>query len=123
MPMIRGGPNTSGYPLHRLLVWSAATGHVYGNSPSAPAAGGDVDGIVVPWHPDSLNPGSYFAPACPGETVPVEAAAAFAAGALLETTSDGRVQTRQTGHVAVMRALQASPGAGSIVGACFTSGR
>lgn len=81
----------------------------------APAAGGTIDGVSM--HAPYI--GGYMA--CPGLPVKVEASASFSAGVDLETLADGRVKQVASGK-AVLRALQASAGAGSVVWCAFKSG-
>jgi len=81
----------------------------------APTAGGAIDGVSM----HSPHIGGYVA--CAGVPVKVEASAAFSAGVDLETLADGRVKQLAAGK-AVLRALQASAGAGSVVWCVFKSG-
>ena len=82
----------------------------------APTAGGAIDGVSM--HAPATG-GGYMA--VPGMPVKVEASAAFALGVDLETLADGRVKQVVAGK-AVLRALEASGGAGSIVWAVFKNG-
>src|SRR5882672_6207481 len=91
------------YTPRRCYVWSA---------------GGGIDGVSSI---DGYGNGRIFIAAVPGVPIKIEAAAAFSIGASLETTSNGRVQTQAAGK-AVLRALEAASGAGSIVLAVFLSG-
>lgn len=115
---------------HRCFAWSGAP-----PSPVAPSAGADIDGVSAqPTLDTDVTPGSptfgqlvskgarHGWLSLPGFPVKVEASAAFSAGALLQTGSDGRVAAIAAGK-AVLRALEASSGAGSLVWAVFTSGR
>lgn len=104
-----------------MYVWSNG-----GVNVAAPAAGADVDGVVcVADNTEPVSgasfPGAGYA-ALPGLPVRVEVGAAVAAGALLQTDSLGRAITRTTG-IAVLKALTAGAGAGSVVWAVWTSGR
>lgn len=104
---------TSSAPVQRLRVltnYSPEFAHTV-----APDAGADVDGVV------DLSGYTLFM-AVPGYPAQVETGGAFAAGVLLQTDSNGRVVQHTTG-VPVMRALEASTGAGQVVWAKFTSGR
>jgi hypothetical protein len=94
------------------------------NSGSFPAAGSDVDGVTVIRNSSGAKPpvSFYLIPASPGWVVQVESAASFSNGVPLETLADGRVQAVGSGK-AVLRALESSSGAGSLVWAVFTSGR
>lgn len=60
--------------------------------------------------------------AVPGLPVQVEAGAAFASGATLQSDGTGRAITQTTG-VAIARALEAATAAGQIKWVCFLSGR
>ena len=60
--------------------------------------------------------------AVPGAIVQVEAGAAFASDADLQTDGDGRA-VPHAGGVAVLRSLEAAGAAGSIVHAVVKSGR
>jgi hypothetical protein len=82
-----------------------------------PEAGGEIDGVSL----GGTNGGGGGQFATPGLPVKVEASAAFAQGADLETLVDGRVKAVASGK-AVLRSLQAAGGAGSIVWAVFKSG-
>lgn len=89
-----------------------------------PLAGGDVDGAMMhmvnsPGFP--TNEISFHA--IPGALITLESAAAFSAGDLLATTSDGRVQAKATGQIAIARALDVATGAGQIVKCVWSSGR
>lgn len=81
---------------------------------ATPDLGGDIDGVKI---------GGYAIMAVPGFMEVVEASAAFAAGTILATIADGRVRTKGAGELGVMRALEASSGAGYRILAVFTSGR
>jgi hypothetical protein len=82
----------------------------------APAAGGVIDGVTCHIGSSTIHGHPYIV----GYPVSVEAGGAFSAGADLETLADGRMVTRTTGRI-VMRALEASGGAGTIVWAGFRS--
>jgi hypothetical protein len=107
--------------INRMYVWSGG-----GSTVSVPAVGADVDGVVcVAENTDPVS-GAVFAAAgyaaLPGLPVRVEVGAAVAAGALLQADSLGRAITRTTG-IAVLKALTAGAGTGSVVWAVWTSGR
>jgi hypothetical protein len=107
------GPVTgyANFTQYRMYVLSAAAN---GGTPgvSAPAAGVVVDGVGTP--------GNAGYPALPGLLVLVESGiGAFAAGAALETDAFGRAVPHAAGIV-VLRALEASAGAGTIVQAVFS---
>ena len=107
------------YTPRRCYVWSGGGGSpAQMSSPVTPTAGGDIDGVSSI---DGYGNGRIFIAAVPGVPIKIEAAAAFSIGASLETTSNGRVQTQAAGK-AVLRALEAASGAGSIVLAVFLSG-
>lgn len=71
-----------------------------------PSAGGNTLGVTH----EAVASGAEF-PLIVAGTVTVEASAAIADGAKLETTNDGRAVTADSG-VTVARALQAASGAG-----------
>jgi len=104
------------YSPHRCF--RLAVGGAYGVQRVVPSAGADVDGVSG----SGTNGAGGGLFACPGLPVQVEASAAFSSGALLECLADGRVK-QQAGGIGVLRALESSAGSGSIVWACFTSGR
>jgi hypothetical protein len=104
--------DVNGYTGRRCFSWGTGANLM---TRVAPTAGGTIDGVSA----GANSSGGYVA--CPGVPVQVEASAAFSLGADLETLADGRVKTVATGK-AVLRALEASAGAGSIVWCCFKSG-
>jgi hypothetical protein len=109
-----GGPyDLNGYAQARCFVLGTGVSLM---ERVAPAAGGAIDGVSCP----APTTGAGYM-ACHGMPVKVEASAAFALGVDLETLADDRVKQVATGK-AVLRALQASAGAGSIVWAVFKSG-
>lgn len=109
---------------HRLFRFAGAP-------PSASLAGLGLDADGVTWRthqgldtnglPVTRNPDDGFL-ATPGLPVKVEAGAAFASGATLQSDSVGRAITKTTG-IGVLRALQAASAAGDVVWAVWTSGR
>jgi hypothetical protein len=106
-----GGPyDANGYAANRCFVLGTGASLM---ERVAPAAGGVIDGV-------SFGSGNGYM-AIAGFPVKVEASASFSAGVDLETLADGRVKQIAAGK-AVLRALQASGGAGSIVWASFKSG-
>jgi hypothetical protein len=104
-----GLADSNGYPGRRCCVMGTGANLM---TRQVPTAGGLIDGVST--GPNSG--GLYFA--CPGVPVQVEASAAFALGSDLETLADGRVKQVAAGK-AVLRALEASAGAGSVVWAVF----
>jgi hypothetical protein len=101
-------------PRYRMRVWSGVPPR-----PAVPAAGGDID-MVIP--NEGLPESASGRLAVPGAIVQVEAGAAFAADADLETDDTGRAVAHAAG-VAVLRSLEAAGAAGSIVLAVVKSGR
>lgn len=104
--------DNNGYPPARCFILGTGASLM---ERVAPAAGGAIDGVSM--HSPFI--GGYAA--LPGLPVKVEASASFSAGVDLETLADGRVKQVVSGKP-VLRALQASGGAGSIVWASFKSG-
>lgn len=100
--------------------YTARRGFIMGTGASirervAPSVGGVIDGVSA----GTGSGGGFFA--CPGMPVQIEASASFSANADLEVLADGRFKALASGK-AVMRSLEASAGAGSVVWAVFKSG-
>jgi hypothetical protein len=105
------------YTDYRCFVWGTGANLL---QRLAPAAGGTIDGVSYGHGYDPIS-GQHRGGgriACPHIPVRVEASAAFSAGAQLETLADGRVKA-VAGGTAVLKALEASSGAGAIVWAVF----
>ncbi|HET7584650.1 MAG TPA: DUF2190 family protein [Gemmatimonadaceae bacterium] len=87
--------------------------------------GQDADGVAHANVQDGaggfVGPGSIYL-ACPGFPVRVEAGAAFASGATLQSDANGRAITKTTG-TGILRALEAAGAAGDYVWAVWLSGR
>lgn len=106
-----------------FFVFTSGNGYAGGNSVGLPAAGGDVDGVVMHnWTATDGTASTYPYAAVPGTTFRVQTGAAVTAGQLLQTDANGHAVGQTTGK-AVARALQSAASSGIVIGAVFTSGR
>lgn len=118
MPHVEGAHaglvlSDTAYTIRRCYVLTG-TGPTF----AAPAAGGLIDGVSgLPTGRGAGTTTTEGWAALRGIPVRVEASAAFSAGASLVTGTDGRVATG--GGTTVLRALEASGDAGSVVWAVF----
>jgi hypothetical protein len=116
-PPAGGLLDDTSYADYRCFVWGTGASLL---QRVAPTAGGTIDGVSY-GHGNDSQTGQHRGGgriACPHVPVRVEASAAFAVGAQLETLADGRVKAVATG-TPVLKALEAAAGAGSIVWAVF----
>ncbi len=116
-PPCGGLVDDTAYTDYRCFAWGVGASLL---QRAAPAAGGAIAGVSFGHFYDAQT-GQHRGGgriACPNVPVKVEASAAFAVGAQLETLADGRVKAL-AGGTAVLVALEAAAGAGAICWCVF----